>query len=137
MRWYRGKLRQTMVDSWLCPIRVVPEGTSQDSRRSEVGNHKQRTLNTWLSPGTSAEIFACPAGPWRNYEAETGTKPHRYFEPDPKKESEQNRSFLSFFLGFRRPTLITGLSGWRTPNQPLRTQEPIPDRRTGALPSLW
>ena len=24
--------------------------------------------------------------------------------------------FLSFFLGFRRPNLITGLSGWRTPN---------------------
>ena len=24
--------------------------------------------------------------------------------------------FLSFFLGFRRPNLITGLSGWRAPN---------------------
>jgi len=24
--------------------------------------------------------------------------------------------FLSFFLGFRRPNLITGLSGWRTPD---------------------
>jgi len=24
--------------------------------------------------------------------------------------------FLSFFLGFQRPNLITGLSGWRTPN---------------------
>ena len=39
--------------------------------------------------------------------------------------------FLSFFLGFRRPNLITGLSGWRTPDQPLRTQEPVPDRRIG------
>jgi len=36
---------------------------------------------------------------------------------------------FSFFRGFRRPNLITGLSGWRTPNQPLRTQEPVPDRR--------
>ena len=35
---------------------------------------------------------------------------------------------LSFFLGFRRPNLITGLSGWRTPNQPLSTHEPVPDR---------
>jgi len=24
--------------------------------------------------------------------------------------------FFSFFLGFRRPNLITGLSGWRTPD---------------------
>ena len=44
--------------------------------------------------------------------------------------------FLSFLLGFRRPNLITGLSGWRTPDWPLRTQEPVPDRRTGALPSF-
>jgi len=44
---------------------------------------------------------------------------------------------LSFFLGFRRPNLITGLSGWRAPDWPLRTQEPVPDRRTGALTSLW
>ena len=33
--------------------------------------------------------------------------------------------FLSFFLGFRRPNLITGLSGWRTPDYPHRTQEPV------------
>jgi len=44
---------------------------------------------------------------------------------------------FSFFLGFRRPNLITGLSGWRTPDLPLRTQEPVPDRKTGALPNLW
>ena len=25
-------------------------------------------------------------------------------------------TFLSFFLGFRRPNLITGLSGWRAPD---------------------
>jgi len=27
-----------------------------------------------------------------------------------------SQPFLSFFLGFRIPNLITGLSGWRTPN---------------------
>jgi len=27
-----------------------------------------------------------------------------------------SHTFLSFFLGFRRPNLITGLSGWRTPD---------------------
>jgi len=29
------------------------------------------------------------------------------------------------FLGFRRPNLITGLSGWRTPDKPLRTQHKL------------
>jgi len=36
----------------LCLDWVVSEGTSQVSRRSEVGNHKQRTLDTQLSSGT-------------------------------------------------------------------------------------
>ena len=42
--------------------------------------------------------------------------------------------FLPFFRGFRRPNLINGPSKWRASNWPLRTQEPVPDRRTGALP---
>ena len=37
----------------------------RSSGRSEVGNHKRRSLNTWLSSGTSAGTFACPAGPYR------------------------------------------------------------------------
>ena len=41
-------------------------------------------------------------------------------------------SFCFFFLGFRRPNLISGLGGWRVLYQPLRTQEPVPDRRTRA-----
>jgi len=61
-KWYMGKLRHTMVDSWYCLDRVVPEGMNQVSRRLEVGNHKQRTLNARLSSGTSAWTFACPAG---------------------------------------------------------------------------
>jgi len=44
--------------------------------------------------------------------------------------------FLSFFFGFRRPNLITGLSGGQAPDLPLWTQEPVPDRRTAAIPSL-
>ena len=48
----RGRLPQTMVNSWYCLDRVIPEGMSQVSRRSEVGNHKQRTLDTQLSSGT-------------------------------------------------------------------------------------
>ena len=46
-------MHQTMVDLCLCLDRVVPEGMCQAWRRSEVGNHKQRTLNTRLSSGTS------------------------------------------------------------------------------------
>jgi len=41
------KLRQTMVDSCYCLDRIVPEGMSQVSRRSEVGNHKRRTVLRW------------------------------------------------------------------------------------------
>ena len=36
--------------------------------------HKQRALNTRLSSGTSAGTFAVSAGPYRNYQAEAGTK---------------------------------------------------------------
>jgi len=59
---------------------------------------------------------------------------------------ESTTTFFLSVLGFEDPlNLITGLSGWRTPDQPLRTHEPVPDRRTerkkegktGALPSLW
>ena len=42
-----------MLDAWYCLDRVVPEGMSQVRRRSEVGIHERRTLNTWLSFGTS------------------------------------------------------------------------------------
>ena len=72
-----------MVDSWYCRDRVVPEGMSQVSRQSEVGNHKRRSLNSRLSSGTSAGTFTCPAGPYRNCRGEAGTKngPNWYFVP--------------------------------------------------------
>ena len=57
------------------------------SRRSEVGNHIWRTLNTRLSSGTSAGTFACPAGLYRNGRGNAGTKnePNWYFVSDQKK----------------------------------------------------
>ena len=63
-----------VVDSWYCLDWFVPEGISQVSRRSEVGNTKQRSLNTRLSSGTSAGTFAVSAGSYRNYHSKTGTK---------------------------------------------------------------
>jgi len=49
--------------------------------------HTRRALNTRLSSGTSAGIFACPAGPYRNCRGEAGTKnePKWYFVPIQKK----------------------------------------------------
>jgi len=46
-RWYEGGLRQTMVDSCHCFDRIIPERMSQVSRRSEVRNHKRRTVLRW------------------------------------------------------------------------------------------
>ena len=70
--------------------------------------HKQRTLNTWLPSGTSAETFAVSAGPYINYRVEAGTKnePVTYFVPiqkkgwkiDPHVSNLRSREFL---LGFR------------------------------------
>jgi len=103
-RWYRGRLRQTMAGSWYCLGRFVPEGMSQVSRRLEVGNHKRRTLSTWLSSGTSAGTFACPAGPYRNCKGEAGTKnePNGYFVPDPKKgpkiDPHVSKDLMNFFF---------------------------------------
>ena len=45
---------QTMVDSYYCLDRVVPERMCLVWRRSEVRNHKRRSRNTRLSSGTSA-----------------------------------------------------------------------------------
>jgi len=45
-----------MVGSWHCVDRVVSEAMSQVSRRSEVGNHKWRTLNTRLSSALLQEL---------------------------------------------------------------------------------
>ena len=58
--WYYGRL----VDSWYYLDRVVLEGISQVWRRSEVGNHKWRTLNAQLPSVTSAGTFAVSADPY-------------------------------------------------------------------------
>ena len=49
--------------------------------------HKRRTLNTRLSPGTSAGTFAVSADPYINYRDEAGMKnePDTYFVPIQKK----------------------------------------------------
>jgi len=49
--------------------------------------HKWRTLNTRLSSGTSAGSFAVSVGPYRNYQAEAGTKndPDTFLVPVRKK----------------------------------------------------
>jgi len=82
-----------MVDSWYCLEQVVPEGISQVSRRSEVGNTKRRSLNTLLSSGTSAGTFTVSAGPYINYHAKASTKnePWHVFDTISKKGLE-NRS---------------------------------------------
>jgi len=92
-RWYGGKLRQTMVDSWYCLDHFVPEGISQVSRWSEVGNTKLRSLNTRLSSGTSAGTFTVSAGSYKKYYATAGTKnePWHVFGTISKKGLE-NRS---------------------------------------------
>jgi len=106
-RWYRGRLRQTIVNSWYCLDLFVPEGMSQVLRRSEVGNHKRRSLNTRLSSGTSVGTFACPAGPYRKCWGEAGRKnePNRYFVPVQKKGSESRSSRFEpkiFLISFSR-----------------------------------
>ena len=42
--------------------------------KKQKKTNKRRALNTRLSSGTSAGTFAVSAGPYRNYQAEEGTK---------------------------------------------------------------
>jgi len=66
--------------------------------------HKGRALNTRLSSGTSAGTFAVSADPYRNYQAEAGTKnePDTFFVPlqkkgwkiDPHVSKLKSREFL-------------------------------------------
>ena len=66
--------------------------------------HKPRALNTRLSSGTSVGTFAVSAGPYRNYQAEAGTKnePDTCFVPvqikgwkiDPHVSNLRSREFL-------------------------------------------
>jgi len=66
--------------------------------------HKQRALNTRLSSGTSAGTFAVSVGPYRNYQAEAGTKnePDTFLVPvqkkgwksDPHVSNLRSREFL-------------------------------------------
>ena len=62
----QGQESKTKTDSLYCIDHVVPEGTSQVSRRPEIGNHKWCTR---LSSGTSAGTVAVSAGPFMYYRA--------------------------------------------------------------------
>jgi len=75
----------------------------------------------WPSPGTLSTIASLQASKGYNQGSFV------YF-------AKACGFFLSFFLWFGRPKPITGLSGWWGPVSPLRTQETVPDRRTGGLP---
>jgi len=101
-----------MVDLWHCLDWFVPEGISQVSRRSEVGNTKQRSLNTRLSSGTAAGTFAVSAASYRNYHSKAGTKnePWHVFGTISKKglenrssRFEPKNSWLSFSRGSGPP----------------------------------
>jgi len=111
-----------MVDSWYCLDRFVPEGISQVSRRSEVGNTKRRSLNTRLSSGISAGTFAVSAGPYRNYHAKAGTKdePCHVFGTISRKgleirssRFEPKNSWLSFSRGSGPPLMIHKISYYK------------------------
>jgi len=110
-------LRQTMIDSCNCLDRFVPEGISQVSRRSEVGNTKRRSLNTRLSSGTSAGTCT---GPYRNYHSKAGTKnePWHVFGTISKKglenrssRFEPKNSWLSFSRGSGPPLRLFNGNG--------------------------
>jgi len=71
--------------------------------------HKRRALNIRISSSTSAGTFTVSAGPYRNYQADAGTKnePDTFFVPvqkkgwkiDPHVSNLGSREFL--FRGFR------------------------------------
>jgi len=83
-----------MVDLWYCLDLVVSEGMSQVSRRLEVGDHKRRTLNTRLSSGTSAGIFAWLAGPYRLLGQSMYEKRTKLVFCTRSKKGSENRSSL-------------------------------------------
>jgi len=119
-RWYGGRLRQTIVEPCYCLDRVVSDGMSRISRRSEVGNTKRRILHNWQASGTSVVTFACPACPDTNGWAGESTKnwAEQLFCTRSKKGSEnrslhfRNQSFWNVpdFLskGLRSTLLIKG-----------------------------
>jgi len=90
-----GSTGASCVRPWLTRdiVWIVPEGMSQVSWRSEVGNTKERSLNTLLSSGTSTGTFTVSADPYRNYHAKASTKndPWNVFGTVSKKGLE-NRS---------------------------------------------
>jgi len=98
-------LGQTMVDSWYCLRRVVPERMSQVWRRSEVRNHKWRSLNNRMSSGTSA-----------NTSCRSRNAPGRMIRSDlfwyvnnlKKKPTYREKNVLDYLFGGFRSTIKGG-----------------------------
>ena len=65
-----------MVDTWYCLDWVVPEGMSQVSRRSEVGNHKRRSTPGYVL-ALLRELLHVPRGLTENAEAKQVQKTNR------------------------------------------------------------
>ena len=87
------------------------------------------------TPGTRVSSSPCTArGDWALHPEDLSqTTVH------PTESQSRPLGCLSCFLswvGIRRPNLITELSGWPAPDSPLRTQEPVLDRRTAWVYSM-
>jgi len=100
-RSYGGRLRQTMVNSWYCLERVVPNWMSQVWRRSEVGNHRRRTLNTRLSSGTSEHTSSSS----RNVPGRLIWSDLFWYWDNIKTKPTYRGKFQIFFVGRFRSTL--------------------------------
>jgi len=108
--WNVGNLRQTMVNSLYGLDQVVPEGMSQVSRNSEVGNTKQRAaLNTQLIFWHFCGNFCSVRGPlqkltcWSRYEKRSWyvfcTSSKNCWKIGPHVRTQDLFDF--FFKGFR------------------------------------
>jgi len=104
---------------WLSTLSGLGRSGGNEPDFEAIGGcvHERRALNTRLSSGTSAGTFAVSAGPYRNYQAEAGTKnePDTFFCTSSKKglENRSSRfepkiSWIPFSRGSGPPLIV----GW-------------------------
>jgi len=92
--------------TWHCLDRVVPEGMSQVWRRSEVGNHKRRTLNPQLSSGTYEHTSSSSRNvPGRMIR----TNFFSYWNNVKMKPTYRGMNLADYLIGGFRSTLKAGL----------------------------
>jgi len=122
-----GVIEARCVRPWLTRELSGPGRSGGDEPGFEaIGGcvHKRRALNTRLSSGTSAGTFAVSAGPYRNYQDETGTKnePGRFFVPVQKKGWKidhhvshlRSREFRFHGVQVHPESFVPGMFGSRT-----------------------